>query len=163
MVCIPRLEVKRRDSTGLMTPTTLLDCGGKRSATPLSAGRARPQSGVALSLPAAVQERRIANLTANLGMHWVSGGTNQFTALAVSSPAGPPKVAQRFKIERGPRPPRALFSAPSRKTPTAGNCAEGANPPRVEDAGREGAASNARGGRAPRTSEFGLSRPAACR
>ena len=60
------------------------------------------------------------------------------------------------EIERRARPPRARFSAPSRKTPAAGNCAPAGNPSRAENAGREGASSHARGGRAPRTSEFGF-------
>ena len=55
------------------------------------------------------------------------------------------------------RPPRAQFSAPSRKTPAAENCAEAWSPSRTEYAGREGASSHARGGRAPRTSAFGFS------
>ena len=67
----PRLSVKRRDGAGQMARIVSLDCGGKRSATPLLARRARPQSGVALTLPAAVQTRRIANLTDSLGMYFV--------------------------------------------------------------------------------------------
>jgi hypothetical protein len=60
------------------------------------------------------------------------------------------------ETEVGARPPRALFSAPSRKTPAAGNSAEARNLSPAEDAGREGASSHARGGRAPRASEFGF-------
>jgi hypothetical protein len=66
------------------------------------------------------------------------------------------------ETERGARPPRALFSAPSRKTPEAGNYAEARNPSWAEDAGREGAASNARGGRAPRTTECRFIRVRPC-
>jgi hypothetical protein len=39
------------------------------AATPLLPGQARPQGGVALSLPATVQKRLIANLTNHLGMY----------------------------------------------------------------------------------------------
>ena len=58
------------------------------------------------------------------------------------------------EIERGARSPRALFSAPSRKTPAVGNCAWSENRSWSKNAGREGASSHARGGRAPRTSKF---------
>ena len=68
------------------------------------------------------------------------------------------KLNLNSEMERGARPPQALFSAPSRKTPAAGNCAEASNLSRAEDAGREAASSYARGGRAPRTSDFGLNR-----
>jgi hypothetical protein len=60
------------------------------------------------------------------------------------------------EIELGARPPRALFYAPSRKTSATGNIAETWNSSRAEYAGREGASSHARGGRAPRSSEFRL-------
>ena len=60
------------------------------------------------------------------------------------------------EAERGARPPRAPFSAPSRKTPAAGDCGQIWNSPKAESAVREGASSDARGGRAPRASEFGL-------
>jgi hypothetical protein len=53
------------------------------------------------------------------------------------------------ELEMGAPPPRAQFSAPSRKTPAAENCAKEGNPPPAEKAGREGASSNARAGVLP--------------
>ena len=64
------------------------------------------------------------------------------------------------EAETGARPPRAQFSAPSRKTPATGNGAEAGNASWAKDAGREGASSNARGGRAPQTPASGLNPPA---
>ena len=65
--------------------------------------------------------------------------------------------------ERGARPPRALFSAPSRKTRAQGNvshvCGRGAR----KDAVREGAASHARGGRAPQQPCSAVVSTAGCR
>ena len=88
------------------------------------------------------------------------GGSNQPSAAGdaeiPSLPIGSRLLTPNSEIERGARPPLALFSAPSRKTPAAGNCAQAWNPPLAENAGREGASSHARGGRAPRTSEFGF-------
>ena len=69
----------------------------------------------------------------------------------------PTNLNPNSERDRGARPPRAQFSAPSRKTPVADNCVEVVNSPQAENAGREGASSDARGGRAPLTSEFGLS------
>ena len=54
------------------------------------------------------------------------------------------------ETEVGARPPRALFSAPSRKTPAAENCARSDNRSWAKNAGRKGASSDARGGHAPR-------------
>ena len=59
-------------------------------------------------------------------------------------------------IETGARPPRAQFSAPSRKTTAEGSGAYALNASPAEDADREGAVSHARGGRAPRDLRFGL-------
>jgi len=60
------------------------------------------------------------------------------------------------EAEWGARPPRALFSAPPRKTPDAGNLPATAHPARVPEAGREGASSHARGRACSPTSEFGF-------
>jgi hypothetical protein len=53
--------------------------------------------------------------------------------------------------KRGARPPRAQFSAPSRKTSRPLNHAKAFRRPYALDVGREGAPDNARGGRGPQT------------
>jgi peptidoglycan/xylan/chitin deacetylase (PgdA/CDA1 family) len=64
--------------------------------------------------------------------------------------AGIPLAANTAK-KKGPRPPRAQFSAPSRKTSSASNRSKAFRRSYASEAGRGGAPGNARGGHAPQS------------